>query len=111
MTSVFEQTKLSGFTEHELSELRAIISRFPRIEKVLLFGSRAKGCADRGSDVDLAVIGDSVSDDDIFRLHEKLSEESNLPYFFDLLNYPSLQDEPLKSHINRVGIAVYDRSV
>lgn len=108
MTSVIEQTKRSGFTEHELSEFRAIISKIPRIEKVLLFGSRAKGCADRGSDVDLAVIGDSASEDDIFRLHEKLSEESNLPYFFDLLDYASLQDEPLKSHIDRVGITIYD---
>lgn len=110
MISVEEQTKISQFSKEELCEIRDIVSAFPQVEKVLLFGSRAKGCADKGSDVDLAVVGESVSKNEIFRLHEMLSEESCLPYFFDVIDYASLEEGPLKEHIDRVGLTLYECS-
>jgi len=110
MTSIEEQVKLSQFSERELSQIRDIISEVPCIEEVILFGSRAKGCADRGSDVDLVVKGRAITEEKIFRLYEKLSEESNLPYFFDVVDYASLEDGPLKAHIDRVGLTLYERA-
>ena len=53
---------------------------------MVLFGSRAKGTALRGSDVDLALKGKLVTDRTVRRLANAL-EESALPYFFDIAIY------------------------
>ncbi|MFW5883035.1 MAG: nucleotidyltransferase family protein [Verrucomicrobiota bacterium] len=109
MTSIAEQMRISGLPERHLAEMREIFARFPEVEEVRLFGSRAKGCADRGSDVDLAVFGTAVNDEVIFHLNDILSEQSFLPYFFDVIDYARLDDNPLKAHIDRVGLPIYQR--
>jgi len=67
------------------------------VKKAILFGSRAKGNYKEGSDIDLAIVGDEK------KLNYILNEETNIPYFFDILNLEKISNENLKEHIKRVG--------
>ena len=84
-----------GLSEVELETIKKIANSL-NIEKIIHFGSRAKGNYKKGSDVDLAIIGDER------KFSYYLNEETNLPYFFDVVNLKKLNDEILE-HIKRVG--------
>ena len=84
-------------------------ARFPEIETVIIFGSRALGNFRPGSDIDLAIVGKKVSEEVIHHLHYRLEEEIPLPYFFDVVHYETINAEPLKQHIDQFGKVLYLR--
>ena len=71
--------------------------RNAHVKKAVLFGSRAKGTNKHGSDVDIAVIGDKK------RVSYALNEETNLPYFFDVIDMDEIVSQNLREHIQRAG--------
>ncbi|MEM9090533.1 MAG: nucleotidyltransferase domain-containing protein [Cyanobacteria bacterium P01_F01_bin.53] len=97
-----------GLKERDLKHIRAAAAELEAVEQVVLFGSRAKGTYQQGSDVDLAIVGEGITHTTVLRLLESLNEERPLPYFFDVVDYNSLDDEPLRSHIDRVGIVLFN---
>ena len=80
-------------------ELKEIIDTLKSIDvkQAIIFGSRAKENFKNGSDIDLAIDGDEKL------AHYLLNEETNLPYFFDVINLSKITNENLKEHIKRVG--------
>lgn len=98
-----------GLLERDLAQIVAAARAFPEIEKLVLFGSRAKGTQKPGSDVDLAIKGHAVTYETALRLAEVLNEETPLPYFFDVLHYETIAEPRLTEHIDRVGIVIYAR--
>lgn len=64
----------------------------------------------KGSDIDIAVIGESVTNKTIFRLDDYLNEVYPLPYFFDIIQYNSITNEKLIEHINEEGKVIYTRN-
>lgn len=96
-----------GLSEQDLSIIRSILSRNPRIHCALLFGSRAKGTFRRGSDVDLALIGDDLSREDVLDTSLALNEETPLPYRFDVVDRARIENRELVEHIDRVGQELY----
>ena len=82
---------------------------FPKIEKVMLFGSRAMGNYKNGSDIDLAVFGDKVDFETTSRLQGKLNEQLPVPYFVDVVNFNTIDNEPLKQHILSEGKVIYEK--
>ncbi len=101
---------MGGLKEKDLLYIINTIKNHPEIEKAVLFGSRAMGNFKRGSDVDIALIGESISFTTISEIKYDLEEESPMPYFFDILNYHQLKNEELKKHIDTVGKCFYDKS-
>lgn len=85
-----------GLSQKEIDTIRSVLQSLD-IQKIVLFGSRAKGNHKRGSDVDLAIIGDER------KATYMLNEETNLPYFFDVINLYKITNKSLIEHINRVG--------
>ncbi len=83
----------------------------PAIEKVILFGSRAKGNYKDGSDIDLAILGKNCTPSLAMEINVKLNEGLPIPYFVDVIDYLSLQHPDLKEHIDRVGIEFYKKPV
>ena len=84
---------VSGLDAEELSQLQALFSCYPKIRKVILFGSRAKGTARKNSDIDLAV--DGIEN---FLSIESLSmelDELPLPYRFDLQAMSAIKNHSL----------------
>jgi uncharacterized protein len=95
-----------GLTERDTKTMRDIIDQYPEVRRVVIFGSRAKGTFAQGSDIDLAIMNSGVTEAVITRMKSAF-QESTLPYFIDVINYPALQHPDLKNHIDRVGKAFY----
>lgn len=91
-----------GLEEQLLTNLKNIFNQFQEIEKVIIFGSRAKGNYRVGSDVDIALIG-NINSDLISKILYQI-DELNSPYKYDIINYNSINNNDLISHIERVGI-------
>lgn len=96
-----------GLSEKAWQELELIFKNFPAIERVVLFGSRAKGTHKPGSDVDLAIEGTEVEISTLLRLQNAL-ESSDLPYFFDVLNLKNIDSPELLEHIREFGVIIYE---
>lgn len=96
-----------GLSKAELETLRAVFARFPQIEEVVLFGSRALGLHRPSSDVDLAIKGKLVTLDTLAKLRYTLEEETNLPYFFDVVVYDKVENVELKGAIDMAGESIY----
>ncbi len=82
---------------------------FPEITKVYIFGSRAMGNYKKGSDIDLAILGEKVDYEITSRLYRKLNEELPIPYFVDVVNFNSIKLEELKQHILTEGKLIYEK--
>lgn len=97
-----------GLNDEELGLIKAIFARYPNIDKSILFGSRAKGTNKPYSDVDIALVGNSLTITDVLRLHNDI-DDLLLPYEFDICLYKDLENIELKNHIDRRGITIYDK--
>ena len=99
-----------GLTDRDIKTLQDIFKKHPDVQKVFIFGSRAKGTYKPGSDVDLAIMNEGVKDTFI-REMESDFEDSSLPYTVDLVNYHTIKHPELKNHIDRVGLPFYEKLV
>lgn len=97
-----------GLSEKTTNILTEFFQKFPEIEEVKIYGSRAKGNYKKGSDIDFALFGDIN-----FRLLSKISgklDELPTPYKFDVTDYNTITNENLKDHIDRIGKIFYKRA-
>lgn len=96
----------SGLSEDVVAKIRAVFQSTPGVEKVVLYGSRAKGNYREGSDIDLTLFGQQLTYPLLVKLEAQL-EELLLPYTFDLSLFSHLENEDLINHIDRVGRDFY----
>jgi predicted nucleotidyltransferase len=99
-----------GLTTEELQEIAAVINKMQEVDEALVFGSRAKGNYQRGSDVDIALKGNNLDHTIISQISFVLNEETFMPYHFDILNYNDISNKELLSHIDRVGQTLYKKN-
>ncbi len=100
-----------GLLDRDLRYILKAVRKYPEIEEVILFGSRSMGNYKKGSDVDLAIVGEEVDRKIIRRLSDDLNEEYPLPYFFDVINYKDILNQELIKHIESVGKYIYKRDL
>ncbi|WP_058485673.1 nucleotidyltransferase domain-containing protein [Defluviitalea phaphyphila] len=98
-----------GLLDRDFKYIFEAISKYKEIKKVILFGSRAMGNYKKGSDVDLAIVGENIDRKIIRKLSDDLNEEYPLPYFFDVINYNDISNQELIKHIDSVGKCIYKR--
>lgn len=96
-----------GLTPKELEILQNVFKKFDDIKEVILFGSRALGTHKTASDIDLAIKG-NVNINTLSKLKYTLEEDTNLPYFFDVVIYDNLENMELKKHIDEFGKVIYN---
>jgi predicted nucleotidyltransferase len=87
------------------SILSIIHSRRPAA-KVVLYGSRARGDASPVSDIDLAVVDPSWTQEDVDQVHNRLEEEVPTALKIDLLALHLVRNTDLAARILREGIRV-----
>lgn len=95
-----------GLPQATIDLLRDYFSHIPEIEKIVIYGSRAKETYEKGSDIDFAFFSQSEKD-----LTGKLLvelDELPTPYLFNVTNYYKLKHQELKENIDRVGIVFYE---
>lgn len=74
------------------------------IDKVILFGSRARGDNREKSDIDLAVTGGNIVE---FRL--SIDEKVRTLLMFDVVNLDEPVQKPLLESIEKEGIILYEK--
>lgn len=74
------------------------------IQKVILFGSRARGTNRERSDVDLAVSGGNIRD---FRFD--MEEEAQTLLMFDVVDLDHHISVELQKEIERDGVVIYEK--
>ncbi len=97
-----------GLKDKDYKLIKTIFQLFPKIDEVVVFGSRAMGTEKPGSDVDLVLKGNDIKLDDILKLKHKL-EELPIIYDFDIINYATINTPALLEHIDRHGIQFYKK--
>ena len=98
-----------GLSAGVIEQIKSVFSRWPGVERVILYGSRAKGAYRDGSDLDLTVIGDTVMQSDILKIADEL-DDLLLPYKIDLSLMRQIEDKALIEHIKRVGVVFYEKA-
>jgi len=91
------------------SELVGYLVERLRPRKIILFGSRARGSARQGSDIDLAVKGGNLPD---FREERKLREELDRLagiYSIDLV-FLEKSDEAFRTMVEKTGKVLYEKN-
>ena len=96
-----------GLSQDDLDYIDEVMQNFPEVEKAVVFGSRAMGNYKKGSDVDIALIGDKVNFSILAAIKDKLQEESPMPYMFDIVDFTHSDSDALKQHIKQYGIEIY----
>ena len=96
-----------GLKESTIDRINAVFSQYPDIEKVVLYGSRAKGNYREGSDIDLTLMGDALSHTQLNRIETQI-DDLLLPYTIDLSLFESIDNANLIEHIRRVGVVFYE---
>jgi uncharacterized protein len=99
---------LHGLSDEAVAKIRGVFSHFPEVEKAVLYGSRAKGNAKPGSDIDLTLFGSRLDQAIVGRIDDEL-DDLLLPYRFDLSLFAHITHADLLQHIQRVGVAFYEK--
>ncbi|MGA2298610.1 MAG: nucleotidyltransferase domain-containing protein [FCB group bacterium] len=98
-----------GLSEKAMELIFRVFKGFPEVEKVIIFGSRAEDNFKPGSDIDLVIKGENIDNSMAEVIRNLLQEGLYLPYFFDVLDYKSIKNEKLKSHIDLYGVVFYEK--
>ena len=98
-----------GLSAETVAKIREVFSRFPEVEKAVLYGSRAKGNAQPGSDIDLTLFGSRLDERIVGQIDDAV-DDLLLPYRFDLSVFARITNSDLIEHIRRVGIVLYEKT-
>ncbi|PWA05067.1 nucleotidyltransferase domain-containing protein [Flavobacterium psychrotolerans] len=97
-----------GLNQETIDKINSAFKKHPEIEKVIIYGSRAKGNYRTGSDIDLTLFGNDLKYDLIGKITSEI-DDLNTPYLFDISIYKLLNAPSLEDHINRVGKVFYKK--
>src|SRR5690606_34756608 len=97
-----------GLPEDIITKLNEVFEVNAKVDKALIFGSRAKGNYRSDSDIDIAIKGADITLDDILKMQVEF-EEKGIKYKIDLVDYHTVKEEALIEHVDRVGIEMYRR--
>ena len=89
---------IGGLSNEDLRVIKEACAQFAEVNEALLFGSRAKGNYEHGSDVDIALKGENL-ERATSRIAGYLNDESPLPYHFDVLDYHTASWRYLRNYL------------
>jgi predicted nucleotidyltransferase len=99
-----------GLSSDTLAKMQSVFAHYPQVEKVLIYGSRAKGNFRPGSDIDLTLLGKELDSSLLNRILIEL-DDLNMPYMLDVSLFDQIGSEDLLSHIERIGRVFYQKNV
>jgi len=97
-----------GLNQETIDKINSVFEKHPEIDKVIIYGSRAKGNYRTGSDIDLSMYGNDLEYDLIGKVNSEI-DELNTPYLFDISIFKLLDSPSLEDHISRVGKIFYKK--
>ncbi len=97
-----------GLKDAHREAIVSVLAADDRVERAVLFGSRATGTNTVTSDVDVALFGDRLTLADRARLAAVI-DEIPMAQSVELLLYDSVRDRALRDHIRKEGVEWYRR--
>lgn len=97
-----------GLSDTVIADICSVFGLYQNIDKVIIFGSRAKGTYSEGSDIDLAVVGENISFNQLMDINIQI-EDLGLLYKVDVVDYNKHAEAPIGKHIRRVGKLFYQK--
>ncbi len=91
-----------GLKEEHLKGIVDVISQEDKVEKALIFGSRARGDYRDTSDIDIAIYAKKMDSTDFNLLRDKL-EQLDIIYKIDVVDLYRLSKEGLVKNIEEEG--------
>jgi uncharacterized protein len=92
-----------------------VLSRYPQSKKIILFGSRARGESNNGSDIDLCLLFDKLPERPLTLLQNLYEDLFSLPgpavdfvvYQDDVFKREAKEQGSFEQAIQQEGVAVY----
>ncbi len=100
----------SGLSESTIQKINSIFIRYSNVNKVILYGSRAKGSFKNGSDIDLTIDAENLSFSELLKIENEI-DDLLLPYSIDLSIKTHIDSNSLIEHIDRVGVVFFDNKL
>jgi len=98
-----------GLKPDTIKAIQAIFEKHSKVEKAILYGSRAKGNYRPNSDIDLTLVGKKLTLTELFKIELEI-DDLLLPYKIDLSILHKIENPDLINHIKRIGIVFYEHS-
>lgn len=99
-----------GLPKEAISQLCGVLSQYPAIHSVRLYGSRAKGNYRVGSDIDLSIQAPTLDLTDLLAIENQI-DVLLLHWTVDLSLLSHIDNPELIDHIRRIGIPFYEQAV
>ncbi len=99
-----------GLPDTAVDKLSSVFSQYPQVSRVMLYGSRAKGNYQPGSDIDLCIEADMMTLADLFEIESRV-DDLLLPWKVDLSLRHKIDNPALIEHIDRVGVEFFNGSL
>lgn len=93
----------TGIKPIVIEEIRQLAKQY-QVDRVILFGSRARGDFRPKSDIDLAAAGG-----DFVRFMLDVNEETSTLLSFDIINLDEKIQQELRDAINEEGVILYEK--
>lgn len=98
-----------GLSEQTFQKIHSVLIQYPQVEKVVLYGSRARDDYRNGSDIDLALYGgEELTHTVVSQIAVDLDDQL-LPYTIDLSIFKNIRNPNMIKEIERVGKVFYRR--
>ncbi len=98
-----------GLKARHRAAIIAVLATNDRVERAVIFGSRAMGTSTTASDVDIALFGESLTLTDEARLAAAI-DEIPMAQSVDLVRFHSIDNTSLLEHIRTHGVEWYRRT-
>jgi predicted nucleotidyltransferase len=106
LAKVSRQKRLDGLLDSRLQDIVSRILAVASPDKIILYGSRARGKNGSRSDFDIAVFGRV----DMGKIWDNLSEAQTL-LKIDVVAFDELNNQVFKDKILNEGIVLYERKI
>jgi len=97
-----------GLALEMIDKINSVFMKYPEVEEVIIYGSRAKGNYRNGSDIDISLKGKDLNDSIRSKIFLDI-DDLDTPYLFDISIFDKLKSPDLEEHINRVGQVFYKK--
>lgn len=97
-----------GLPDKLVEKIINILQNHSEVEESIIYGSRAKGNYREGSDIDMVLKGEQLTEAIRNQIFWEI-DELNSPYSLDLSIYHQITSQKLIQHIDRVGQTLYNR--
>ncbi|MEF9952297.1 MAG: nucleotidyltransferase domain-containing protein [Clostridium sp.] len=91
-----------------MNDLVKIFTKYSNVNKVLLFGSRARGDHKENSDIDLCICGDNINHSTLANIYMDV-EDINTLVGFDILSFNDIKSRELIDNILEDGVCIYEQ--